>query len=280
MNLKNKTYYLYRVKLTRDHQKDIFDDGAKPKEIFSEAINSKPSVKLNRGGEWRLANLTEIGADGGYFVVGRISKSKADKFDFSKEVFFEDEDYQGPFARVYFNKILGILAIEDKSKVNSNVDATADRVKKLIISTNALKTRKVKCDVEEIRDPDGFIKQVLDCDNVLGFTSYFTGPNPIDADKYFQKPLEVYADLMKASQGKIQVQGPNLDKEMVTAAARTSAATANGASARIQKGSIKKTIPLKKIKTSFHSTDHDLVDTYNLMMERYNQVRYAENNNK
>lgn len=142
MNLKNKTYYLYRVKFTRDHQKDIFDDGAAPKEIFSEAINSKPSVKLNRGGEWRLANLTEIGTDGGYFVVGRISKSKADKFDFSKGVFFEDEDYQGPFARVYFNKILGILAIEDKSKVNSNVDATADRVKKTYYQYKCIKNKK------------------------------------------------------------------------------------------------------------------------------------------
>lgn len=280
MNLKNKTYYLYRVKFTRDHQKEIFDDGASASEIFSESIISKPSVKLNRGGEWRLANLTEVGTDGGYFVVGRISKSKADKFDFSKELFFEDEDYQGPFARVYFNKKLGIIAIEDKSKVNSKVDATADRVKKLLLSTNAVKNRKVRCEVEEIRDPEGFVRQVLSCDKVLGFSSHFTGPNPIDADQYFQKPLEVYADLMKASQGKIQVQGPNLDKEMVVAAARTSASTANGASARIQKGSVKKTIPLKKIKTSFHSTDHDSTETYNLMMDRYDQVRYAENNNK
>lgn len=273
MSIKSKKFFLYRVKFVRDHQKEIFDDGASPEEIFGESINSKPSIKLSRGGEWRLANVTDIGTVGGYFAVGRISKSKSDRFDFDNGEFFEDEDYQGPFARVYFNKNLGVIAIEDKYKLNSRVETTAARIRSLLLGSDAVKQRKVRCLVEEIWDPESFVDQIKSCDSVVRFTSTFTGPNPIDADKFFQKPLQVYADLMKASTGKIQVNGPSLDKKMVVAAARATAATANGATARISKKNTLKTIPLENIKTSFSSESDNPVDIYNSMMERYRQVK-------
>ena len=115
----------------------------------------------------------------------------------------------------------------------------------------------------------------------MSLRSTFTGPNPTDADEYFQRPLEVYADKSKADRGVIQIFGSNLDKNVVIAVARTNAATGNDASARIEKKDGEfDSIPLKKIKCSFLSNINDgKVNIFNSMHIRYEQVRYEGNDN-
>lgn len=281
MASKFKKFYLYRVKFIRDHQKNLLDDGATPEEIFTEAILEKPSVKLNKGGEWKLANVEKIGINGGIFVVGRITQKNTDKYDYLVDEFVETKDEQGPFASIYFDSKLGVVAIEDKSKVNSKIEATARRLNDLLDESNAVKNRMIKCQVDEIRDPENFITKIKESIRVLSLKSTFTGPNPTDADEYFQRPLEVYADKSKADRGVIQIFGSNLDKGVVVAVARTNAATGNDASARIEKKDGEfDSIPLKKIKCSFLSPINDgKVNIFNSMHIRYEQVRYEGNDN-
>lgn len=280
MASKYKRFYLFRVKFIRDHQKNIFDDGATPEQIFINAIKEKPSIKLPRGGEWKLSNLENIGIHGGKFAVGRITQANTDKYDYSSDEFIETKDQQGPFATIYFDSRLGVVAIEEKSKVNSKVDATAKRLHDLLNQSDAVSNRMIKCRVQELRDPDDFIKKIKESTRVLSLRSTFTGPNPVDADDYFQKPLEVYADKSKADRGVIQIFGSNLDKEVVIAVARTNAATSNDASAKIEKNGRIDVIPLKKIKCSFSSlANKDSAEIFNAMHQRYEQVRYEGNNN-
>lgn len=277
---KKRKFYLFRVRFIRDHQKDIWDDGATPEDIFFSAINEKPSTKLKRGSEWKLANLHQIGLEGGCFAVGRISSASMEKFDFNTNEFIEQKDQQGPFALIFYNKTKGFVAIEDKSKVNSKVDATAKRLGDLLSVSQAVTSRNVRCVIDKIIDPEGFIEKILNCTHVLKFRAHFTGPNPIDADEVFQKPLEVYAKATKADKGVIEVSGSNLDKENLISITRSNAATGNSVSATIEKDGVSETIPLKGITANFNAPDEDLVEIYNQMGQRYNQVRYAENRNK
>lgn len=186
---KSKKFVLFRVKFIRDHQKDMLDDGASPAEIFFQAIHEKPLTKLNRGAEWKLSNIDPIGSNGGIFAVGRISQAKTEKFDFQADEFVEETDYRGPFSTVLFDRTIGLIAIEDKSIVNSNVGATAKRLKDLLDSTDAVKRRKVRCDVDDIFDPQSFIQKLRNSTRVLKYRAAFTGPNPTDVDTIFQQPL-------------------------------------------------------------------------------------------
>ncbi|WP_138512910.1 hypothetical protein [Rhodoferax bucti] len=281
MALKHKKYFLFRVKFIRDHQKDILDDGASPEDIFLQAINEKPSTKLKRGAEWKLSNIEQIGTNGGVFAVGRISQASTDRFDFQTDEFVEATDYQGPFSTIYFDRTIGVVAIEDKSKVNSKVDATAKRLNDLLDSTDSVKRRKVKCIVDAINDPQGFIQKLRKSTHILKFRATFTGPNPIDADALFQKPLEVYALATKADKGAIEVAGSNLDKEVLIDVTRSNAATGNTVTARIETHGVIETIPLKGVRANFSvRTPEESRVVFNQMRERYEQVRYETRDDK
>lgn len=257
MSLKAKKFYLFRVKLIRDHQKDMFDDGASRANILATAINERPSIKLKRGAEWRLANINPIGVNGGSFAIGRISQASTEKFDFEANKFVERQDMQGPFAAVFFDTSIGVIAIEDKSKVNSKIEITARRLHDLLQNTRAITSRNIACRVDKIMDPQGFIQKIMDCSHVLKFRATFTGPNPIDADAIFQKPLEVYAEATNAERGVIEVIGSNLDKESLIEVTRSNAATGNVVSAKIETRGLVENIPLKGLPASFNTLQNE-----------------------
>ena len=278
MSSKIKKFYLFRVKLIRDHQKDMFDDGASRANILAAAISERPSIKLKRGAEWRLANINPIGINGGSFAIGRISQANTEKFDFEANQFVEQQDMQGPFAAVFFDASIGVVAIEDKSKVNSKVEITARRLHDLLQHTQAITSRSIACRVDKIMDPQGFIQKIMGCSHVLKFRATFTGPNPIDADAIFQKPLEVYAEATNAERGVIEVIGSNLDKENLIEVTRSNAATGNIVSAKIETRGLVENVPLKGLPASFNTLQNEEeAFVYNLMQERYAQVRHADN---
>lgn len=121
-----------------------------------------------------------------------------------------------------------------------------------------------------------FRKQIIAATHVLRFKSTFTGPNPIDADAIFQKPLEVYASATHADRGVVEVSGSNLDKESLIEITRSSAASGNAVSAKIETKGMVENIPLKGVAAGFSvSQGEDEPSSYNLMQDRYSQVRHA-----
>jgi hypothetical protein len=88
--------------------------------------------------------------------------------------------------------------------------------------------------VDKIRDPETFVQKILSAYAVRRFKANFTGPNPIDADELFQKPLSYYCQKMRGDQGSVSVAGRSLNEETVIAVAKSTAATGNAASALIQ----------------------------------------------
>ena len=279
MNKPFKKFFLYRSKFIRLGQKNLFDDGASASKILQEAIEEKPSVRLSRGGLWRVANINKIGTHGGRFAIGRISKTNTEKFDEESSNFVEGVDNIGPFAIVYFDLNLGVIAIEDKSKVNSDVGITAKRIEDLFRSTKAVMSREIFSVIEEISDPETFISKVMGAKSVTRFKSAFRGPNPVDADKLFQKPLEIYAEKINASAGEVVVVGDNLDKQVVIGVARSAAATGNRVSATVIINSKRKTIHFAK---GAKSIDVDLnaseTEVFNEMLDAYKEIRLNAGN--
>lgn len=274
MLITDKKFFLYRIKFIRRGQIDAFDDNASPSNIFSSAITEKPSINLIRGSRWKIGNIFQIGKRGGKFAVGRITNALVDKFNEESNDFFEGRDNIGPFAMVYFELELGLLAIEGKSKVNSDVGQTAKRIASLFENSTAVKNRGVYVSVEEISDPEGFIEKIRKSSQVVRFKASFTGPNPKDADALFQKPLSVYAGAINAAEGEVTVSGEKLDKDIVISVARSSAATANKASATIISAGRRQFIRFQKgpkvINISRNASD---IDIFNEFISSYQEVK-------
>lgn len=269
-----KKFFLYRAKFIRLGQKSIFDDNASTSKIFSEAIQEKPSILLPRGGLWKIANIQPIGINGGKFAVGRISTANVEKYDEESDAFFEGVDNVGPFSTIYFDITLGVMAIEDKSRVNANTGITAKRIEDLFRASKSVVRRGVFVVIEEISDPESFIDKINKSSSVTRFKSSFRGPNPIDADEIFQKPLEVYAKEINASTGEIVVAGDGLNKSVLIDIARSSAATGNKVSATIIIEEKIKHIKFHKgAKSMDANVDASDSEIFNEMQDTYQEVR-------
>src|SRR5690606_24212351 len=101
--------------------------------------------------------------------------------------------------------------------------------------------------VDVIPDPDDILDKLRGAYSIRKFRATFTGPNPVDADELFQKPLSVYAQSMGASSGTLEVVGEALNEEVAESVAKSTAATGNTASARVipNKGTKAKNIKMK-----------------------------------
>lgn len=275
----DRKFFLYRIKFIRRGQTDAFDDNAPPSQIFSEAITEKPSIKFTHNVRWKIGNIFRIGNRGGKFAVGRITNALVEKFNEESDDFFEGVDNIGPFATVYFDIEIGLMAIEGKSKVNSHVGQTAKRIESIFDNSKAVNSRGVYVTVEEISDPEGFVEKIRKASHVLRFQASFTGPNPNDADALFQKPLSVYAGAINAAEGNVTVSGKNLDKNVVINVARSSAATANKVHASIISDGKRKVIKFikgpKRLDAARNASD---IDIFNEVISSYKKVKADEEN--
>ncbi|WP_042261444.1 hypothetical protein [Paraburkholderia heleia] len=227
-------YHLYRIKFIKPAQVQLFDPGITPQELFERGLGKRPSLELRYNNVWHIGNVEHITPDAGRFAVGRITKTTVEKYDEQTGDFQEMLDDTGPYTFVYFDSSLGVLGIGRKTRVANDVQAIAGKIERLMQSTADVVENSIKVRVDKIRDPETFVQKILGAYAVRRFKANFTGPNPIDADELFQRPMSYYCQEMKGDQGSVSVAGKSLDEETVIAVARSTAATGNAASAVIQ----------------------------------------------
>lgn len=232
--MRTSEYHLYRIKFIRPAQVSLFDPGITPRELFERGLEQKPSLELRYNNIWHIGNVEHLTADAGRFAVGRITKTTVEKFDEGTGDFKELLDDSGPYTFVYFDASLGLLGIGRKARVANDVDSIAKKIERLMQSTSGVMDNEIIVRVDKIPDPETFVQKILSAYAVRRFKANFTGPNPIDADELFQKPMSYYCQQLKGDQGSVSVAGRSLDEDTIIAVAKSTAATGNAASAVIQ----------------------------------------------
>lgn len=230
-------YHLYRIKFIKPSQADLFNSEISAKEMFKQGLVERPSLELRQNNIWHIGNVENLTEYGGRFAVGRTTLTTVEKFDADTGNFKELLDDSSPYTFVYFDSRLGVLGIGKKAKVASDVKSIAKKIQKLFSATRLVKYFQVDVKVEFIRHPEGFLQKIHDAYAIKRFKATFTGPNPIDADELFQKPMSYYCQQLDAEQGNVVVTGESLNENAVAAVAavaKSTAATANDASALIQ----------------------------------------------
>lgn len=242
-----REYHLYRAKFIKPAQLPLFVENKSSMELFLNSINDKPNYTRSSGSEWHLGNVKMFGDYSGSFAVGRTTKTTFEKFDKETGDFVDELDDSAPYTVVIFDAKIGLLGIAKKSKLAPNASSIARRIKDLLLTTKTAIEAEIDVRVDVIPDPEDFLDKLRGAYSIRKFRATFTGPNPIDADELFQKPLSVYAQSMGAYSGILEVVGEALNENVAESVAKSTAATGNTASARVvpSKGVKAKNIKMK-----------------------------------
>lgn len=228
-------YHLYRIKFIKPSQRKLFPPELAPSEIFLEALLEKPTIELRRDNVWNIWNIhLEDDKLTGVFAIGRTTKTAVEKFDTMTKDFLVKIDEASPYTIVAFDRSIGLLGIAKKTKVAADTNAIAIRIQRLFDSTQTVKDQAVEVKVDLIPDTKSFIDKIKNAYAIKQFSAHFTGPNPTDADELFQKPLSVYCQKLAGENGVVEVVGNSLDSEVIEAVTKSTAATGNTASAKVQ----------------------------------------------
>lgn len=270
-------YYLYRAKFIKPKQLDFMHEKISPQDIFLEAIKEKPSLEVRQGYTWHIGNISRFSDSSGYFAVGRTTKAIFEKYNMDTGDFQIEEQESSPYTHCVFNATVGFLAIAGKSRLAPTSNGLAAKIQHLLSQTAIVKKNEIDVELSPINNPEDFLQAISSAYRILTFTATFTGPNPFDADEYFQRPLSVYLKEANGKKGKTQISGEDLNSNIVEAIARSTAATGNTASARIQRGRAQRTtrVDLKGniVKRRYEEREIDPQKVLEDFSQLYNEVR-------
>ncbi|WP_162787944.1 hypothetical protein [Chromobacterium haemolyticum] len=281
--MKEITFLLYRVKFIQDP--DLFISSEKSKEkFFLEALIEKPSAELRKGHIWHIGNLQQLTENENYglFAIGRTATKQTEKFDIESRDFITLLDEQSPFTYVLFLANLGVIAIARKYILTSNTNGVAEKIRKLLSATKTVLYNKLRVEVDIIPDPDDFLEKLNDAYKVIAFSATFKGPNPFDADEYFQKPNSAYLNAAHGTLGESTIYGEDLNRDVITQVTHSSAATSNLARAKIIDENGKKAHWIKMKKEAArvsNDSNGSVLSHLNAIESRYNEIR-ANNDNE
>ena len=274
-------YCLFRVKFIRPSQRSFFHDDLTPGQLLLNAIRERPSA-ARRSRIWHIGNIETFSEQTGYFAVGRTTKTTNAKYDEESGNFVEEDFETSPYTHCVYDAHVGFLGIAKNSRLARSANGIASRIEELLSLTDAVITNDVSVEIAAISDPDGFLKAIKRAYRVTRFTGTFTGPNPFDADEHFQKPLSVYCREANGVKGKAQIDGDNLNKEVLNDVARSCAATGNTASARIHKAKAQPAITISlegdPVKRKYAEEKHDPGIVVKELSEVYQRIRSHEGN--
>lgn len=274
-------FYLYRTKLTIAEQKNLFgqEELSRP-EILKRIISEKPSSELRKGRYWHIGNAKMISAYGGYFAVGKTSKSILEKYDEETGNFLEEIDETSPYTHVVFDAELGLFSIARKQRLSTTINGIAIKVKELLQNSETAFQYGISVGLDPISDPKDFIEALQSAYNVKSFTVTFTRSNPFDVDEHFQKPMEKYLDAANGLEGTTTIKGEDLSSDTLVAMTKSTAATGNDAKAYLRPSQKERLIrkSLKSNPAHFALLEEEFTEELALNMARklYRTVRGNE----
>jgi hypothetical protein len=271
-------FRLFRIKFIQPSQKRLFYDSKKtPGEYFLGALEERPSLQIRKPYRWHIGNLDYFSETSGSFAVGRTSKKTVDLYDEGTKNFIEVDHTESSFSFCLFDSELGILIVSRNSRLSQRAEVIADKIEKLLSLNSEIRLYEIRVEISPIPDPEGFIKQLSSASQVTRFTATFGGPNPFDADEYFQRPMSVYLASTDGEEGSTTIKGESLNNEALVDVAKSTAATGNKASARITRHTNSKpeTIHLEgdPVKRNIDLTNHSLQDVLKQFLKVYRNIR-------
>ena len=228
-------YSLFRVKFVLPPQQSWLHYPISPRDIFLSSLRGRGDSQVRQGYTWHIGNVRFFSPTSGYFAIGRTTRSTIEKYDTVTGDFVEEELETSPYTHCVFDADIGFIGIARKPSLSPTPSGIARRIEDLLSQTKEVRDNDIRVEIAPIPDPESFLKDIREAFAVLQFTATFHGPNPFDADEYFQKPLSGLLAAADGKKGRTQIEGDDLNRDVVESITKSTAATGNEASARIKR---------------------------------------------
>lgn len=212
------------------------DDERDPATVLRGAIESRPERESKPGVRWHIGNVEPLGTDGMYFALGRTTRATMELYDEQAGNFSEMKYRTAPYTHVVVDVPLEVCCIARKTKLAEKTSGIARQLELLLSASDVVAARRVRIEVGEIADPEGFLRRIRDAYAVTEFSMKFRLPNAWDAETDYIKPRQRAVEELHATRGRTQFSGDALNKEALEELTRSSAATGDDASATILEG--------------------------------------------
>ena len=229
------TFYLFRIKVLKPSQIHLFEDDLSSSIILLTAIQTKPSAELRSGYIWHIGNLSRLNGDSGfYFALGRTTKSIVERYDEDEGNFLEEDFETSPYTHVFIDLHYQVIGIAKKTRLAPTPKGIANQLERLLNSSDYISSLGVRIEVSEINDPEDFVTYLHQAYSVTKFSVEFGEPNPWDADKDFQAPMQKLLRESSGTKGKTIIAGEDLERDTLEDLSRASASAGNDAQAVIK----------------------------------------------
>lgn len=275
-------FSLFRIRITYPTQTSfLHEPEIKRPDILLRAISERPELVLKRTHNWHIGNIRQLDRKHIYFRVGRTTKGTREKFDRSSGNFEEEEQELSPFTHVLLDLELGVMAVSKKPSLAPTTTSIARKIEKLFLATKVVLLNEISVSVKPIPDPVDFIHALKEAFAIKRFSFTFRGPNPVDVDALFHKPLQKLVGATNGELGKTALKGEKLDAEVLVSLTASIAAAGDNAEARIQQKKNSKPVrkSLRKSPALFEVTEEEAADSEKLVAAltvRYSEVRHAD----
>lgn len=236
--------HIVRVRCEPLAQASLFTKARHPVSVISDAILARPSANVGRGSEWHIGRAEIIEDDGVSFQMGRVQASKSPQYDEKDHSFFEADTERAPFTWGVFDQKNQSCGILKRTGVSLSAREVSSKLEDLLNSTNFPEEAGFRIVVDPIVDPEGFIEQLQSAHEVVKFSFTAEFENPFDVQALIQRPAEKFNEAVGGERTKVEVEGENLNKEVLEDLSRAVAATGDDAAASIR---ITERAPSKRI---------------------------------
>lgn len=273
-------FELYRLRMEKPRQKQLFENFPERDEVIKHAITSKPSIELRQTVKWHIGNVESSPRGWIYFLIGKTSLRKQEHYDKKARDFINALGEQSPFTYAVLNPADGILGIAKRSKLSARTQTVANRLERMLNSSEQVMKSHYTAVIKDISDPHGFIGKVRAAYAVKRFKFWVSPTNPIDIDRRFHQPNKDLVDQSGATEGVVSLQGAKLDKQIILATASSVNSVGDDARASIQQGQGKKpiTVNLKGNPTKVSVTEEQIAnkDAEVIIADAYERTKTIE----
>lgn len=226
--------HIVRVRCEPLVQNDLFVKSRQPTLVITDAIKARPTAHVGRGSEWHIGTTEMIEGDGVSFQMGRVQAVTASQFDEVEHSFFEAQEERAPYTWAVYDQRNQCCGILKKSGVSLSATEVSSKLEILLNSTPFPYEAGFVVKVDPINDPQSFIEQIQSSAEVVKFSFTAEFENPFDVEELIQRPAERFNQAIGGAKTKVEVEGKDLNKEILEDLARAVASTGDDASASIR----------------------------------------------
>lgn len=228
--------HVMRIRCEPLDQASLFAERRPPSLVITDAILSTPTANVGRGSEWHIGRPERLQSDGIGFQMGRVQAVTAPQYDTEQHWFFEEETQRAPYTIGVYDQRHQACGIIKKTGVSQSPGEVAGKLEKLLNATPHPEQAGYQIVVDPITDPEQFVEQIRNAHEVTSFTFFAGFENPFDVENLIQRPAEKFNKIAGGERTKVEVQGDNLNKEVLEELSRGVASTGEYAAANIRPG--------------------------------------------